>query len=577
MDKGLFSNLKFSYKYIRNQRWKLFLFGFLNLLGVAVSILTPILSARIIIYLTAEEYKRIIFVALAILATGFFTNIINHFTRKISQSINRCALGEIELDLAKNVLRIQNKSIDENGTGVFIQRMNSDVSRIADVFGRILDMTANIIAYIGVFGAIFYVNHMIFVFVVITTFGTFLIEKMRASIRNKNDKELRKSKEKLSSFISEMVRGSKDIKLLNSEEGFINEMDSRIKESFGLQYKMELSSSRSRFFSWTFDDFSKYVLITLLVLGMISNSFSPSNALILYNYSQRSSGFSWMLGNVMEMFKDFNLSCNRVRDIIEGENFPKEKFGKKTIKEINGNFEFKNVDFSYTEDKPVLKDLNFKINANETVAFVGRSGSGKTTIFNLLCRMYDVNDGEILVDGNNINTLNKDSLRGNITVISQNPYIFNMSIRDNFRLVKENLTEEEMIEASKVAAFDEFVSTLKNGYDTIIGEGGVNLSGGEKQRLAIARALIQKTKIILFDEATSALDNITQSKIEEAINNLRDDYTILIIAHRLSTIINADRILFLEDGSIKAEGTHKELLKKSKEYKELYEKEIIKK
>ena len=162
----------------------------------------------------------------------------------------------------------------------------------------------------------------------------------------------------------------------------------------------------------------------------------------------------------------------------------------------------------------------------------------------------------------------------NITIISQNPYIFHLSIRDNLRLVKEDLTEEEMREACHIACLDELIDSLPNGYDTLVGEGGITLSGGQRQRLAIARALIQKTKIILFDEATSSLDNETQNSIQEAINHLKKDYTILIIAHRLSTIVNCDRILFMDHGHIEAEGTHKELLKKSSEYKKLYEAEM---
>ena len=188
--------------------------------------------------------------------------------------------------------------------------------------------------------------------------------------------------------------------------------------------------------------------------------------------------------------------------------------------------------------------------------------------------MYDIKDGEITIDGTNIKKLTKDTIRGNITIISQSPYIFNMSIKDNLRLVKQDITDEEIKEACKLACLDEFINNLTDGYDTIVGEGGINLSGGQRQRLAIARALVQKTEIILFDEATSALDNETQEKIQQAIENLQKNYTILIIAHRLSTVINSDRILFLEDGKIIAEGTHKDLLNSCEEYKNLYEKEM---
>jgi ABC-type multidrug transport system fused ATPase/permease subunit len=302
---------------------------------------------------------------------------------------------------------------------------------------------------------------------------------------------------------------------------------------------------------------------------------SAAVALIIYNYSDRVTSVIYAVRNILDKVKDFNLSASRIMAIINGDEFKKESFGTKHLTKVKGNFEFKNVCFSYDE-KQVLNDLSFKVKANETVAFVGKSGAGKTTIFNLLCKMYDVKEGSILIDGYNINELDKDTIRGNITVISQNPYIFNMTIRENLCLVKENLSEEEMKKACKMACLDEFIESLPDKYDTLIGEGGVNLSGGQKQRLAIARAFVQNTEIILFDEATSALDNETQSSIKKAIDNMKKKYTILIIAHRLSTVIDADRLLYVEDGKIVGEGTHEELLKNNKSYRELYEIESIK-
>ena len=189
--------------------------------------------------------------------------------------------------------------------------------------------------------------------------------------------------------------------------------------------------------------------------------------------------------------------------------------------------------------------------------------------------MYDNYEGKIMVDGIDIKELDRDSIRGNITIISQNPYIFNMSIKDNLKLVKNDLTDEEMIEVCKMVYLDDFINSLPNKYDTIVGESGVMLSGGQRQRLAIARALIQKTEIILFDEATSALDNETQFQIQRAIDNLKREYTVMIIAHRLSTIKNADRILMVDNGHIIAEGNHNQLLEECEQYKKLYETEIV--
>lgn len=280
--------------------------------------------------------------------------------------------------------------------------------------------------------------------------------------------------------------------------------------------------------------------------------------------------------SMMENIKTFNLSANRVYEIIDGEKFRKEKFGNIKLDHINGDFEFKNVSFSYKKNKEILHDVSFSVKANTTVAFVGKSGSGKSTIFSLLSKLYDVPDNKIFIDGININTLTKDAIRNNMSVITQNPYIFNLSIRDNLLLVKDKVTDREMIKACKTAYLHDFIMNLPDGYDTIIGEGGVTLSGGERQRLAIARALIKKTEIILFDEATSALDNETQEKIQKAIHNLKGKYTILIIAHRLSTIVNSDKIIMIDKGKIVAEGTHQTLMKKSLKYQKLYQAELIK-
>ena len=259
-------------------------------------------------------------------------------------------------------------------------------------------------------------------------------------------------------------------------------------------------------------------MIILIYLIKIDN-INVATAVVLFSYRTNiTTNLMEKVGNLLTEIKTFNLSSKRVFAMFDNIEFKKEEFGIKHLDKVNGDFEFKDVTFSYDNDKKVLDKLSFKVNANETVGFVGKSGVGKTTIFNLLCKMYDVNDGCITIDGVDIKELDEDSIRGNITIISQNPYIFNLSIRENLRLVKSDLTDEEMIYACKLACLDDFINTLPDKYDTVVGEAGVTLSGGQRQRLAIARAFIQRTEIILFDEATSALDNDTQNKIQQAMS-----------------------------------------------------------
>lgn len=392
---------------------------------------------------------------------------------------------------------------------------------------------------------------------------------------NEEDRKYREQREKTNSLIGELVRGIRDIKMLYAKESFVEEIDKNIDHLTDSQFAFRNTEINYNCIIDIVYDFGEILLILLFITLMSHNYLSVASALVLYNYRSRVfDNLMKNVGDLLQEVKGFNLSCDRVFSILDNSEFKKEIFGKEHIEKIKGNFEFKNVHFGYNNNE-VLKGMSFKVNTNETIAFVGKSGAGKTTIFSLLCKLYEIKSGNIFLDGKDINTLDESSIRNNITIISQNPYIFNMSIRDNLKLVKKDVTDKEINEACKLACLDEFIKTLPDGYDTVVGEGGVTLSGGQRQRLAIARAFIQDTKIILFDEATSALDNETQGYIQQAINNMKDKYTILIIAHRLSTIVNSDRILLVEEGRIIDTGTHKDLLSKNRIYKKLYEKEIL--
>ena len=573
--KELLNSLKFVWGYAKDQKKNLVTMIILSIISIIYSVIIPILSARIIIELTSNNYVRIIVVALVIFIVEMMYDFIDYLTRMYSIKMYRNILSVLSVDIGRNILKLENEILDKIGSGVFIQRITSDTSRLASVFNDFLALMSRLLSYVGILIAIFIVNKLVFIYVIITLTILYILEKIRTNQKNEDDKISRKANERVSGFVSELVRGARDIKMLNSENDFIGELKLRIDDANDKKFKMEKTSWSYKLTMFQIRDFLSFMLIVLLVVLIERKIILPAVALVLYNYVNNISWSFYIIGDLLDYIKDFNLSSQRIYEIINSDEFEKEKFGNIHLEKINGDFEFKNVTFGYKEKK-VLDNLSFKINANETVAFVGRSGAGKTTIFNLLCKMYDINQGSITIDGINIKELDKETIRGNITVISQNPYIFNMSIRDNLKLVKSDLTDAEMEKACKIACLEEFINDLPNGYDTVIGEGGVNLSGGQKQRLAIARALVQKTEIILFDEATSALDNETQTKIKNAIDNMKNEYTILIIAHRLSTIINSDRILYLEDGKIKAEGKHKVLLKNCDEYKKLYESEITK-
>lgn len=572
--KEFFSNLKKAWIYGKGQKKYIIGYIIFNIIFIFINLFVPILSAKAIVELTNNKLNQVVFIGFVILVVELLRNFANYITGYFRQQIYRETYSKIETTLGAEILKIENQSLDEKGSGLFIQRLTNDASKIADIFVVLNIYLTNILTDIGIFLAVFIINKVVFFYLLLTICTIFVVEKKRTNVVNAQDKIYRKKNERVSGFIGELVRGAHDIKMLNAENSFIKELDSKIIDLNNEKYKMDEKNRNYILLSATLSDIFSTGNIILSVFLITQNLLSIPNALVINNYLGRLTSIIYFVSQFLEKVKDFNLSSERVFAIMDSKEFGKEKFGKKHIDKVNGDFEFKNVTFTYANGHKVIDNMNFKIKANSTVAFVGKSGSGKTTVFNLLCKMYNIDSGKITIDGIDIKELDKDSIRGNITIISQNPYIFNLSIRDNLRLVKENITDEEMIEACKTACLEDFIKSLPDGYDTIIGEGGINLSGGERQRLAIARALVQKTEIILFDEATSALDNETQANIKKAIDNMKNEYTILIIAHRLSTVIDCDRILFLDDGKIKAEGTHKELLRNCKNYRNLYEAEL---
>ena len=264
---------------------------------------------------------------------------------------------------------------------------------------------------------------------------------------------------------------------------------------------------------------------------------------------------------------------------------------------MKGSIEFRNVAYSFVEYEQADDDifltekelkaqknkkkkvesvnkifdkLSFKIEPNTTVAFVGRSGSGKSTILNLMSKMFEVDSGEVLIDGVNINELDKETLRNSISLVNQFPYIFDMTIKDNLLLAKKDATNKEIADAIEKASLTDFISSLKKGIDTKVGESGIKLSGGQKQRLAIARALLRNSPIIIFDESTSSLDNFAQENIKQTIDSLKGKSTIVIVAHRLSTIRNVDKIYFLDNGKIEDVGTFDELFENNVKFKNMF-------
>ena len=569
------NNLKKVYQFGKEFKVSLFLATFFSFAFIIVNVIYPIFTAKQLTNLTSGNFKQLVIASIIVFIFAILGALRMFVIRKNTQVFFRGTFKRLQLAVSREILKIRIKDLDDNSSGVFIERLNKDCNELSHIFTMGVGNLTGILSNIGVFIAVFIINKWIFLFYLLISIIITLLHLRKVKQVNIKDVILRKQQERNVGLTGELVRGVRDIKMLNASSSFIDEIETSINAVSDKTFDMRNTEMLYNLIIACVSALIDFVLVLILIYLIKIDNINVATAVVLFSYRTNiTTNLMEKVGNLLTEIKTFNLSSKRVFAMFDNIEFKKEEFGIKHLDKVNGDFEFKDVTFSYDNDKKVLDKLSFKVNANETVGFVGKSGVGKTTIFNLLCKMYDVNDGCITIDGVDIKELDEDSIRGNITIISQNPYIFNLSIRENLRLVKSDLTDEEMIYACKLACLDDFINTLPDKYDTVVGEAGVTLSGGQRQRLAIARAFIQRTEIILFDEATSALDNDTQNKIQQAIDNLKNEYTILIIAHRFSTIINCDRIYFIEDGKVVAEGTHNELLKSCESYKNLYESEI---
>lgn len=569
------TNLKKTWKYIKSAKMNLVGYGAVSILEAIISAILPLLSAKVILNITNEVINQLVISALVVFFIEIILYVMYYFKSFFYRRIYQKTLINIQKSLAKEILNLEIAEIDKNSSGLFIDRLNKDTQDIAGLFMEYTYWISYIITNVGVLFTVFVLNKYLFVYALISSIVVFIINRKRITKQYEVQKELKVLQESKTGLTSELVRGIRDIKVLNANNTILKQINEKIEETTKKEVKI---INIRNFYNYIENNTRAISDLGFIIIGCFlynKTLLTIPTFVIIYNYQSKIKNLLTGIVQLSEYNKKFSVSANRVFEVIDNVKFKKEKFGNVEIKKLDGNIIFENVSFGYDKTK-IINDMSFEIKPNERVAFVGKSGAGKTTIFSLITRLYKSNKGKILLDGNNINDLTCSTIRDNMSIITQNPYIFNFSIKENLLMAKENATMKEIREACKMACIDDYIMSLPDKYNTMVGENGVILSGGQKQRIAIARALLMKIEIILFDEATSALDNETQSKIQEAINNLKGEYTILIVAHRLSTIIDSDRIFVVEDGKIVDSGSHRELLKKSEIYKNLYNKDLEK-
>lgn len=571
---NFWKNVKKTWKYIKDAKANLVGYAVVSIAEGIIGAILPLIGAKIILNITDGLMSQLILSALSVFAIEFVLYIMYFFKGFFYQRVYQRTLINLQTAVARETLNLEIKEIDKASSGLFIDRLNKDTADISGLFMEYTYWLSYVISNVGVLVAVFMLNKYLFIYAVITSIAIFLINRKRLSKQYEVQKNLKKIQEKKTGLVGELVRGIRDIKVLNASDNILRQTTDKIIESSNEEVKMLNIRRIYQYFESNLRSLTDFIFIIIGCVLYQHSLLTIPTFIIIYNYQPKIRNLLMGVVQISEFNKKFIVASDRIYEVIEDETFAKEKFGDLDIKKLSGHIEFNNVKFGYNENTGIINDMSFEIDPNQKVAFVGKSGAGKTTIFSLITKLYSIDEGEILLDGHNINDLTRDSLRDNMSIITQNPYIFNFSIKDNLLLAKENASMREIRKACKMACIDDFIMSLPEKYDTMVGENGVILSGGQKQRLAIARALLMKTEIILFDEATSALDNETQSEIQNAIDNLKGEYTVLIVAHRLSTVIDSDKIFVVDDGKIIDSGSHKELLKKSEFYRNLYEKDL---
>lgn len=573
MQEEKINHWKFLWEFLKPYKIYLLVIIVCGIIYSAVNAIIPIIESNIIAAIGTSLFQQAIRLGIIIFIIMMVVNVLLWIYNVTYSKVYQKIVKDMSYRLAKETLLIETKAFDSHGSGEFINRINRDPAKVAYLMNHVRSIITYMIADIGVCIYILVINPLIGILFFILFLILYIIGVNVAKKKTEWRKKRNVVGDQTSSTLTEMVRGIRDIKLLNLKSLFLNQVDEKLEQEKMIDYQSDVVMEKYYRFNHVVSEVFFIVILILGVYFVFHNMLSLANFIVIYVYRSRPRQLVTHCVRLKEVLLEVNIIAQRMYEIIYHTDFPKEQFGTQKASKFDGLIEFKNITFRYT-DRNILKDFTLTIQPNETVAIVGKTGAGKSTIFQLLTRNYQVNQGEIQIDGDDIRNFDETSFHNNITMIPQNPYIFHMTIRENLRLVKEDLTDEEMKEVCKIACLDAFIESLPNQYDTIIGEGGVNLSGGERQRLSIARALLKKSEIILFDEATSALDNRTQASITKAIHNLSSEYTVLIIAHRLSTIRECHRIIVIEQGKIVGDGTHQELLKTNPYYKSLYQEEL---
>lgn len=479
---------------------------------------------------------------------------------------------DMRSELFEHYQKLSFKFYDEHKTGQLMTRISNDTFDLAELYHHgPEDVVLSFLSFIGAFVILMSINVKLaliaFLFVpVMGIYGFYTAKKMYAALKKSSDKV-----GDINAQVEDTLAGIRVVKSFTNEE--VEKKKFTIENNHFFESRRKGYKAEAYFYDGLIS-LTQLMTISIVIFGSISivkGSLDLADLLTFLLYIVILIEPIQRLGNFIRLYQQGVTDFNRFMDVLEVESDIKDAAEATGLTDVQGNIEFRNVSFKYREGyEHVLKNISINVKAGEYIALVGPSGAGKTTLCSLIPRFYEVNAGEILIDGKNIKSLKLGSLRKHIGLVQQDVYLFAGTVLDNIRYGNLEATEDEIVLAAKKANAHDFIMSLPNGYSTDIGQRGVKLSGGQKQRLSIARVFLKNPPIIIFDEATSSLDNESEKAVQDSLEKLIQNRTTIVIAHRLSTIRNAKRILVLTDNGIEEQGTHKELLGFNGVYANLY-------
>jgi len=526
-----------------------------------------------------KDQKLILLIPIAIIIAFSTKGISLYLARLLMINVAEEVKKLLQVDMLKSFIKADTEIIEDKHTGKYISNLNFDVDQITRMLSdAFLSIFKDGLTLIGLLIVMFFQNWKLSLIAMIMIPLATITAKVIGKRMGKVTTQAQEKSGDLNRYLIDLFKNHKLIKIFQ-RENFENDRS----EIFVNNLKIKSAKIAAVYIRSTpIMEILTGIMIAILIfysgrlifngeLG-INNFFSFLAAMMLAYQPVKS------LTKVNIAIEQGLAAANRIIPIIDLENKIKQNSNKNNLVFSNGDIEFDKINFAYNSnlDNVVLKDISLKFSGGKMTALVGHSGSGKSTILNMIPRIYSPLKGEITIDKQNIAEVNLESLRKEISIVDQNTTLFDDTVINNIKYAKPDASNEEVFDAARSAMCEEFIQKLENGYQTIIGENGVKLSGGEKQRLSIARAFLKKSKIILLDEATSSLDSETEEKIQKALNELTKNKTTIVIAHRLSTILNSDKIYVVDKGEIKESGDHQSLLANSLVYKNFYERQIKK-